>query len=131
MKTIDSAVNVGWVKFTFTDEDGEVFASFKIKPTDPRILERCKNVAGVFQDLSNVASGKTAVEVENIVEEKFCELLGYDCRSSLFGQVAATDTIDGKLFLNHILAAMLREIGPYVRQRRAANIARHTGKYKK
>lgn len=131
MKTIDSAVNVGWVKFTFTDEDGEVFASFKIKPTDPRLMERCKNISGFFKELGSAGGEKTAAEWERIVEDKFCEFLGYDCRKSLFEQVAATDVLNGKLFASHILDAVIREVGPYVRQRRAANIARHTGKYKK
>lgn len=130
--TVNSVLNAGFLKFTFTDNDGDVFASFKIKPTDPRLMGRCKSISQFFDDLAADSEEKrTPAQWEEIVEDKFCEFLGYDCRKSLFSQVAATDVIDGKMFANHILDAVVREVGPYLRRQRAQKIARHTGKYKK
>lgn len=131
-KTIN--INTGFMKFTFTDEDGDVFASFKLNPTDARLVNRCKNISEFFADLSrNPIQVKTVEDMthyENVVEDKFCEFLGYDCRQSLFGRVAATDRLpDGRIFASHVLDTIIREIGPEIQKRRQANIARHTAKY--
>lgn len=129
-KVFDSNMQVGFVKFVFRDEDDEIFASFKIKPTDPRLQERCKNISAFFAELAT-QQPKTAIEWEDVVESKFCELLGYDCRQSLFGRVAATEVINGQIFAQHILRAIVREVGPYVRRSREARISKHTEKYTK
>lgn len=124
--------NVGYSTFVFRDEDGDEFARFKINPTDPRLQARCKNIAQFFAD---VASGKIkgvndADALEKAIEDKFCTFLGYDCRESLFGRVAATDVMaDGRTFANHVLDTMIQKIGPEIAKRRRANVARYTGKY--
>lgn len=125
-------INVGYSTFVFKDEHGDEFAKFKINPTDPRLMERCKNISRFFSDC---ASGKIedvndSSVFEKMVEDKFCEFLGYDCRASLFGRVAATDVMsDGRTFANHVLETMIAKIGPEIASRRRANIARYTGKY--
>lgn len=124
--------NVGYSTFVFRDEDGDEFARFKINPTDPRLQTRCKNIAQFFSD---VASGKIrdindSAALETAIEDKFCTFLGYDCRESLFGRVAATDVMaDGRTFANHVLDAMIQKIGPEIAKRRRANINRYVGKY--
>lgn len=123
---------VGYSTFVFKDEDGDEFAKFKINPTDPRLMERCKNIAQFFSD---VAEGKIkdindAAGLEQAIEDKFCAFLGYDCRNSLFGRVAATDVMaDGRTFANHVLDTMIQKIGQEIAKRRRENINRYAGKY--
>lgn len=129
---INANVKTGFVRFTFTDEDGDMFASFKINPTDPRLEKRCRSISEYFGNLAKTAENKPGAEFEEIVEDKFCEFLGYDCRTSLFGQVAATDIMaDGRMFASHILDTMMQKIGPEIQKRRRANIDRYAGKYEK
>lgn len=126
-------INVGYSTFVFKDEDGDEFAKFKINPTDPRLMDRCKNISKFFSDcvsgrIENVNDSST---FEKMVEDKFCEFLGYNCRFELFGRVAATDVMaDGRTFANHVLETMIAKIGPEIAKRRRANIERYTGKYK-
>lgn len=131
---INSKISTGFVVFTFTDDDGEVFAKVKVRPSDPRLIGRCKNIAEFFTDLSKQPAMNNSVEgaekYEQIVADKFCEFFGYDCRESLFGMVAATDVMsDGRIFANHVLDAIVRNIGPEVEKRRRANIEKYTAKY--
>ena len=130
MKTINTAV--GYTEFAFKDENGEAFASFKIIPTDPRLMSRCKNISQFFSDIATGNSSNVfdAESREKEIEDSFCTLLGYDCRESLFGRIAATDIMaDGRTFSHHVLDALIQHIGPEIQKRRRANIARYTGKY--
>ena len=78
--TVNSVLDAGFLKFVFTDNDGDVFASFKIKPTDPRLMERCKKISKFFDDLAtDTQDMRTPAQWEDLVEAKFCEFLGYDC----------------------------------------------------
>lgn len=116
--------------FTFTDADDEQFAFFKLNPTDPRILGKCKDMAAMFADVP--ATVKTHEQWEEFVEDKFCEFLGYDCRKTLFGRIAATDIMkDGRPFASRVLDVMIAYVGPEIRRRQAENMARHLGKYSK
>ena len=116
--------------FTFTDADNEQFASFKLNPTDPRIMNKCKNMATLFADVPETV--KTHQQWEEFVEDKFCEFLGYDCRKTLFGRIAATDIMkDGRPFASHVLDVMIAHVGPEIKRRHAENLARHLAKYSK
>lgn len=123
-------VDTGSITFTFTDNDGDQFAWFKLNPTDPRIMDKCKKMADVFMTAGKQFS--THMEWEEFVEQKFCEFLGYDCCQSLFGRIAATDIMgDGRCFASHVLDAMIAHVGPEIRKRRAKNLAKYTAKYSK
>ena len=116
--------------FTFTDTSGEQFAHFKLNPTDPRIMSKCKDMATIFADVPKTI--KTHLQWEEFVEDKFCEFLGYDCKQSLFGRIAATDIMkDGRPFASHVLDVMIAHVGPEIKRRHAENLARHLGKYSK
>ena len=126
----DTTIDTGRMIFTFSDNDGEQFAWFKLSPTDPRILDKCKRIAECFDAGGEKFDSRS--EWEEFVENKFCEFLGYDCKESLFGRVAATDIMgDGRLFATHILDVMVEHLGPEIRKRRAQLMARHTAKYQK
>lgn len=123
-------LSTGSVTFNFTDTDGEVFASFKLNPTDPRLLKKCKNLADFF--FSMAENRPSDVDYEELVEEKFSEFLGYDCKQQLFGRVAATAILkDGRIFAAHVLDALIANVGSEIKKRRAANVARYVSKYEK
>lgn len=123
-------LNTGSVTFTFTDSDGDVFAHFKLNPTDPRLLKKCKDMANFFFSMTENRPADT--DYEELVEQKFCEFLGYDCKQSLFGRMAATAIFnDGRIFAAYVLDAVIAHIGPEIRKRRAANVARYTARYTK
>lgn len=123
---------VGYVTFAFRDEDGDEFARFKINHTDPRLMSRCKNIADFFADVSkgNVKDVTNAEELEAAIQDKFCSFLGYDCRESLFGRVAAMDVMaDGRTFAHHVLDVLVQKVGAEIAKRRRENIQKYTGKY--
>ena len=124
----NTVINTGSVKFTFEDKDGEIFAWLKLNPTDPRLLKKCKDMMDFFMGAGkNVTSPS---QWEEIVEKKFSEFLGYDCRKSLFGRIAATDTMnDGRMFASHVLDVLITNIGPEIKKRREAQKAKYTAKY--
>lgn len=130
---LNTNVNTGFIKFTFTDEDGDIFASFKLNPTDPRLHFRVKEIGKFFSEFSDGKVPQTTQEmldVENAVESKFCELLGYDCRATMFSRVAATDIMgDGRMFLMHVMETLVQNVAPEIRKRRRANIEKYTSKY--
>lgn len=126
----NTVIDTGSMTFTFTDNDGDMFAWFKLNPTDPRILKKCKTMAEF--SLTAGKKARTPAELEDIVEKKFCEFLGYDCRQSLFGRIAATDIMkDGRYFASHVLDVMIAHVGPEIKKRREKNLAKYTAKYTK
>lgn len=130
---VTTNISTGFMEFRFTDEDGDVFASFKLNPTDPRLHARVKNVAAFFDDLAKTKAPATAqgfLDVENAVEDKFCEFVGYDCRKTMFSRVAATDVMaDGRMFLAHVMDVLLANVAPEIRRRREEHIRKYTQKY--
>lgn len=126
----NTVIDTGSMKFTFTDTDGDVFAWFKLNPTDPRLLNKCKEMESFFKSASEKRMSFADFEVT--VENKFSEFLGYDCRKSLFGRIAATDILsDGRTFAAHILDVMIEHVGPEIQKRRDAQKAKYTEKYSK
>lgn len=126
----NTVIDTGCMTFTFSDKDGEQFAWFKLNPTDPRIIKKCKNMADIFSTAGKNVSSHD--EWEDFVEQRFCVFLGYDCRQSLFGRIAATDIMnDGRCFAAHVLDVMIEHVGPEIKKRRAQNLARYTAKYSK
>lgn len=124
------AIDTAPMVFNFTDNDGEVFAHFKLNPTDPRLLKKCKTMMDFFQTgLGGIASPS---QREELIVKKFSEFLGYDCSESLFGRIAATDVMgDGRLFVSHIIDALAENIGPEIRKRRKERIEKYTAEFAK
>lgn len=124
----NTVIDTGSMTFTFSDKAGNQFAWFNLNPTDPRILRKCKNLADVFDTAGERITSHIAWE--ELVEQQFCDFLGYDCRKSLFGRIAATDIMnDGRIFAFHILDVIIANVGPEIKKRRAKNLARYTAKY--
>lgn len=127
------------MKFTFTDMDGDVFASFKMNPADIKLFERLNAIDKKLAELQKRFEGRTddmeiAIEFNNAVEELFCYVLGYDVRESLFGFASALSIMDdGQCFWEKILDVMQREVGKEVEKRGKKmqnNIRKYTDKYR-
>lgn len=122
-------VDTGDMMIRFTNNEGKVFASLRINPTNPVFLIRCKNMADFF---AVARQYQTAEEFEEAMVQKFSEFLGYDCKKSLFGNVGATAVMnDGRMFMFHVVDTMIQYVGPELRRRKAQNVAKYVDKYKK
>lgn len=139
MGKITTNIGAGLMKFTFTDMDGDVFASFKMNPADIKLFERLNAIDKKLAELQKRFEGRTddmeiAIEFNNAVEELFCYVLGYDVRESLFGFASALSIMDdGQCFWEKILDVMQREVGKEVEKRGKKmqnNIRKYTDKYR-
>jgi hypothetical protein len=131
-------INIGsaLLKFTFTDEDGEVFSSFRLNPADIKLGQRCQELSAHFSGLSEripqTATVEDAVKFNDELEDKICYLLGYDAKQSLFGQISATSIMaDGNMFAVHVMNQIIDAVGPEIEKRKNAmkKAAQYTAKY--
>lgn len=139
MAAINTGIGSSLLKFTFSDDDGEILASFRMNPADVKLSQRCKEVSEYFEKLGEetpeAATLEDAVKLNDQLEEKFCYLLGYNARESLFGLISATSVMaDGNMFAVHVMDKIVEAVGPEIRKRKqsmAKAVAKHTAKYKK
>ena len=75
------------------------------------------------------------VKLNNEVEDKICNLLGYDAKQSLFGQISATSVLgDGNMFVVLVMEKIVEAVAPEISRRKqsmADAVAKHTAKYAK
>lgn len=136
---INENVSSSLLKFTFSDEDGEVVASFRMNPTDIKLVQRCQEVSVFFEELRDKtpdnATLEDAVKFNDELEEKICYLLGYDAKQSLFGLLSASSIMgDGNLFVMHVMDQILKAVGPEIKKRQQAMakaVSKHVAKYVK
>ena len=61
-KTINTKIDDGILIFTFTNNQDEIFSSFKMNPTDVNVAARAEELADYFEQLKEsiqkVTSGK-------------------------------------------------------------------------
>lgn len=133
---IETSLSSSFQKYQFTD-DGEVIASFRMNPADIKLAKRLQDVGAYFEDLGDKfpvnATLEDAVKFNDSIEEKICEILGYDARASLFGLISATSIMaDGNMFVLHVLDVIKEHAFPEIKKRNqamAAAVAKHTAKY--
>ena len=79
-KVINTKIDDGIFTFTFTNNEDEVFSSFKLNPTDINVAARAEESAGYFEQLKDaiqkVTSGKEMAELNKQIEDKINYLLG-------------------------------------------------------
>ena len=139
MSNINTGIGSSLLKFTFSDDDGDILASFRINPLDPKLAQRFQDVSGFFENIKEqtpeTATLEDVVQLNNDVEEKICYILGYDARESLFGQLSATSVMgDGTMFVNLVVEKILDHIGPEIDRRQKSMskaVEKHTAKYTK
>lgn len=138
MSVVNSNLGAPLLHFRFTDGDGAVLASFRMNPGDIKLAHRCRELSDYFRNLSEQtpehATVEDAVKFNDELEEKFCYLLGYDAKQSLFGLLSATSIMeDGNLFAVHVLDKITEHVGPELQKRKQAMseaVSRHTAKYR-
>lgn len=138
-KTIDANLGSSLLKFTFSDSDGDVVASFRMNPADVKLAARCMEVAKYFEckkgSYPQNATLEDVVKYNDEIEEKICYLLGYDARESLFGLMSATTILaDGELFAVKVMNKITEAVKPELakrNQKMQAAVAKHTAKYTK
>lgn len=139
MAVVNTGIGSSLLKFTFTDEDGDVVASFRMNPADVKLAQRCQEIAEFFENMRNntpdTATLEDAIKFNDTLEEKICYLLGYDAKPTLFGLISATSIMgDGNLFATHVVNKIIEAVGPELKKRKqsmAKAVAKHTAKYKK
>lgn len=136
-QTIGMSLGGSIQKFTFTDDDGTVVASFRLNPADVRLPGRVREAAEFFSEMANgIPENPTLEDLEkynNAVEDKICHVLGYDARETLFSFLSATTILaDGETFAQKILKKIGDAAQPEIQKRKAALAAavkKHTAKY--
>lgn len=137
MAAINSGIGSSFLKFTFSDDDGDILASFRMNPADVKLIQRCQDTSDYFENLSGKVPENAGVNdvltFNNEIEEKICQLLGYDAKQSLFGLISATSIMaDGRMFAVHVMDKIIEAVGPELERRKqsmAAAVAKHTAKY--
>lgn len=132
-KVIDANIRT----YTFSDESGEVLASFRLNPTDVRIADRVQECAEHFakaaKEIPERVTFDDVLKYNNDLEDKICYVLGYDAHQELFGFLSATTTLDdGGIFVKKVMQLISDAVIEDLRKRREALVAavkKHTAKY--
>ena len=113
MSNINQKVNTGLITFTFTNEADEVFASFQMNPGDLNSYNRCVKMMQYFREnkTPEIKSIDDFAAYNEQVEQKVCEMLGYNARPSLFGKVSALTVLpDKRTFVVVVLESVAKAI---------------------
>lgn len=134
MAIINTGIGSAFLKFTFSDEDGEVISSFRLNPADIKVAVRSEEVSKYLESRKTALSGNlTAAQMAKFndeLEEKICYVLGYDARSELFKAPLTATTIlpSGDLFAVLVMDKIVEAVAPEVEKRRA-NMEKAAAKY--
>lgn len=137
MAAITNNIGNSVMTFKFTDDDGEVFASFRMNPADVKLAKRFQEVGEYFNDIGNKLPDNASIDdvfkLNEELESQICRLLGYDAKQSLFGMISATSIMDdGNMFVLHIMDVITEKVAPELQKRKqsmANAVAKHTAKY--
>lgn len=139
-KTINTKIDDGILTFTFTNNQNEIFTSFRLNPTDVNIAARAEEVSAFFEKMEetvkNVASAKEAAKLNELIQDKINYLLGYEASKDLFREPITATTVfgNGQMFANIVLDKVADAIAPEIEKRRKkmqAEVDKYTEKYTK
>lgn len=139
-KTINTKIDDGILMFTFTNNQNEIFASFRLNPTDVNIAARAEEVSAFFEKteetVKNVTSAKEAAKLNELIQDKINYLLGYEASKDLFREPITATTVfgNGQMFANIVLDKVADAIAPEIEKRRKkmqAEVDKYTEKYTK
>ena len=134
MAIINTGIGSAFLKFRFTDEDGDVVSSFRMNPADIKVAIRAEEVSKYLEEKKTALSGNmTAADMavfNDELEEKICYVLGYDARSELFRAPLTATTIlpSGDLFAVAVMDKIVEAAKPEIEKRRA-NMEKAAAKY--
>ena len=139
-KVINTKIDDGILTFTFTNNDGEIFSSFKLNPTDINVAARAEELAEYFEQLKDtikaVKSSKEMAEINAQMEDKLNYLLGYEASRDLFKEPITATTVfgNGQVFAYIVLDKITEAIAPEIEKRKKkmqAAVNKYTEKYTK
>ena len=139
-KTINAKIDDGILTFTYTNNQNEIFASFRLNPTDVNIAARAEEVSAFFEKteetVKNVTSAKEAAKLNELIQDKINYLLGYEASKDLFREPITATTVfgNGQMFANIVLDKVADAIAPEIEKRRKkmqAEVDKYTEKYTK
>lgn len=139
-KTINTKIDDGILTFTFTNNQNEIFAFFRLNPTDVNIAARAEEVSAFFEKteetVKNVTSAKEAAKLNELIQDKINYLLGYEASKDLFREPITATTVfgNGQMFANIVLDKVADAIAPEIEKRRKkmqAEVDKYTEKYTK
>lgn len=139
-KTINTKIDDGILTFTFTNNQNEIFASFRLNPTDVNIAARAEEVSAFFEKMEetvkNVAFAKEVAKLNELIQDKINYLLGYEASKDLFREPITATTVfgNGQMFANIVLDKVADAIAPEIEKRRKkmqAEVDKYTEKYTK
>lgn len=126
-KDIEKSIGNTLTRLHFRDGSGITIGFLDINLEDTRLISRIGDFADYFKNYNNTAS------VDAAAEEQFCKLLGYDCKSNLFGILRPTSKVEtGEMFAAVILRTITEEFIKTARKAIADRIAamkKHTEAY--
>lgn len=127
----------GMMKFSLTDDDGDIVASFRLNPTDIRLASRFQEVSEWFERLAQDAPKRDTLDdiqkYNDALEDKLDYVLGGNARASLFGVLSAVSIMPtGNLFAVEVFDQMAGSVIPEIKARRQKMqeaAAKYTAKY--
>lgn len=133
-KNIEMNVGNALTKIEFKDEDGIVLGFLKINLMDARLVGKLSDCAEFFKNYKFDGSDmEKLVAIDRDLMDKFCYVLGYDCRETLFGILSPTTIFeDGSMFAISILNKISEVFSAEVKERAAARakaMQKYTQKY--
>lgn len=139
-KTINTKIDDGILNFTFTNNEDEVFSSFKLNPTDINVAARAEEVIEYFKQfedsIQKATSGKEMAELNKQIEDKINYLLGYEASKDLFNELITATTVfgNGQVFAHIVLNKIIEAITPEIEKRKKKMqevVNKYTEKYTK
>ena len=127
----------GVMKFALLDDDNDPIASFKLNPTDINLANRLEKAGEFFGNLAkNAPDSADLAQVQkynDALEENLAQVIGGDCRASLFGNLPAITIMpSGNLFVLELFEVMTSHVAPAIierRQKMQSAASKHTAKY--
>ena len=135
-KTINANIDDGFLIFTFTNKQGEVFSSFKINPTDINVAARAEEIEPFFEQMQDsiqkVTSSKEMADLNKQIEDKMNYLLGYEASMDLFKEPITATTVfpNGQVFV-YIVLDKISEAIEKRKKKMQATVDKYTEKYTK
>ena len=118
-----------------TDKSGTKVGAAFINVKDIRIPARVSEVINFMQtmDIDN-CDYDTLCKYNDMLEDKFCKLFGYDCRRSLFGILGPTTVCNGKYVAVVIIEKIMELLSKEIKEKassRTNKINKYVGSHKR
>lgn len=124
------------MKFRLEDDDGDAVASFRLNPSDVRMLKgleaACAEAQKMAENAPSIATIAEAEAYNDKLESIICTGLGIK-HDSVFNVVPGTTILpDGDLFATNVLSTVADVMAPEIVKRKAqmqSAAAKYTAKY--